>query len=56
MDSRDGRPSMIEGVTLGLVATGAVSIGVGAIMGQSARGSRSSARQYRSLCPSRARR
>lgn len=33
MDGRNGRPSMVEGVTLGLVATGAVSIGVGAIMG-----------------------
>ena len=31
--SRNGRPSMVEAVTLGLVATGAVSIAVGAITG-----------------------
>lgn len=33
MNSRNGRPSMIEAVTLGLVATGAVSIGVAATVG-----------------------
>ncbi|MGO2933339.1 hypothetical protein [Microbacterium sp.] len=33
MRSRDGRPSMIEAVTLGLVATGAVSIGVASVVG-----------------------
>ncbi|GEK86710.1 hypothetical protein [Microbacterium aerolatum] len=31
--SRYGRPSMVEAVALGLVATGAVSIGVGALVG-----------------------
>lgn len=33
MNTRNGRPSMIEGVTLGLVATGAVSIGVASLFG-----------------------
>jgi len=33
MHSRNGRPSMAEGVALGLVATGAVSIGIGSIVG-----------------------
>ncbi|GGD62944.1 hypothetical protein [Microbacterium murale] len=33
MDTRNGRPSMVEGVTLGLVATGAVSIGVASVVG-----------------------
>ncbi|UJP10122.1 hypothetical protein L2X99_17525 [Microbacterium sp. KUDC0406] len=33
MNSRSGRPSMLEAVTLGLVATGAVSIAIAALTG-----------------------
>jgi len=33
MDTRDGRPSFSEAVALGLVATGAVSIGIASIFG-----------------------
>ncbi|WP_147303231.1 hypothetical protein [Microbacterium bovistercoris] len=33
MNSRAGRPSMAEAITLGLVATGAVSIAIGALVG-----------------------
>ena len=33
MNSKTGRPSMLEAVTLGLVATGAVSIGVTSLVG-----------------------
>ena len=33
MNNTSGRPSMVEAVTLGLVATGAVSIGVASIVG-----------------------
>lgn len=33
MNARDGRPSMTEAVTLGLVATGAVSIGIASAVG-----------------------
>ncbi|MFD5226320.1 hypothetical protein ACFWHT_11925 [Microbacterium sp. NPDC058342] len=38
MIKSDGRPSMLEAVTLGLVATGAVSIAVGALSGAIGRG------------------
>lgn len=38
MDNRNGRPSLSEAVALGLVATGAVSIGIASIVGAISRG------------------
>ncbi|MBT2496642.1 hypothetical protein J7E45_13590 [Microbacterium sp. ISL-59] len=32
MRTREGRPSLVDGIALGLIATGAVSVGIGAIV------------------------